>query len=447
MTSPSPAMATPSTANVQPIPVTPAPTSKRSRLYCFLYDSAMLTLYKSALLLEKLRSRKKNRLPVDRPLRVFRLVSVIAQGGVAKVCLQTLLATDPQKAKIHLTVFDSSFPLPTPLRQRTDIEVQRRRLNIWMGYYNGRVFRNIWRLAGRMRQFRPDVIHVHEPQFAPVVRMASIFSGGAPVFVHLHNDYNERWETRPPSPMQGWMIKDALRASNLIACSATIHEAAERWLQIPLDRIHLIEDGANDLREEKDEDRLKKELLQAARGRKIIVKMSHIIAHKRIDDYLTACRLLLDEGHPIFVLLMCYGKRNARKNLIRQFESMFAPWEGELLLHVPDPQALLKDCHIGVSASALEGLGLNILEFQMAGLPVICTDLQPHREMVEDGKSGLLYPVGDIAQLTAHLRNLLNDEALAKRIGEGGRLSASKRTWKKTADNTLELYRTILSHS
>lgn len=407
------------------------------------FDGGMNVLYRSIGLLDRILPSRKAP-PTGKPLRVFRLSSVIAQGGVAKVCLQTLLATDPSDSRIHLEVFDSKFPLPDILLKRKDIEVRRRRLNIWLGSYNRRVFRNILKLAFRMRKFRPDIVHVHEPQFAPVVRMASILAGKPAVFVHLHNDYNKRWETRPPSPVQGRLIKDALKKSNLIACSTTIREAGALWLDLPVEALHLVEDGSDDIRAAREEDRLASDLPKAAEGRKVIVKMSHIIGHKRIDDYMAACRILLDEGYPIFVLLMCYGKRSARRILRRQFECMFAPWEGDLLLHVADPQALLKHCAIGVSTSALEGLGLNILEFQMAGLPVVCTNLQPHREMVEDGSTGLLFETGDVPQLVAHLRALLKDESAAKRLGEAGRESASKRTWKKTAQRTLEVYRQVL---
>lgn len=418
--------------------------TKYSRWHQLRFNSRLLAQYHLLGLLGRVLPKPRPHQP-GRPLRVFRLASLIAQGGVAKVCLQTLLATDPKQATIHINVFDSHFPLPSQLARRPDISVHHRRMRLWCGSYHRRVFRGVTQLASQMRRFKPDVIHVHEPQFAPVARMAAIAAGNIPLFVHLHNDYNERWKERAHAPVQDRLIRHALVHSHLIACSDTIRRAGAQWLDLPLERIHLIEDGADDVRPSETGDRLVEELPQAARGRKVIVKMSHAVGHKRIDDYMAACRMLLDEGLPVFALLMCYGKSKATRALRRQFESMFAPWEGELLLHVANPQALLPHCAIGVSTSALEGLGLNILEFQAAGLPVVCTDLPPHREMVEDGRNGLLFETGNVGQLAGHLRRLLQEPAEARRLAEAGRQSARQRTWKKTADETLELYRRVIA--
>ncbi len=413
-----------------------------SSLFYAFYDAAVFLSYSLITCLEFLHPRRKK--ITNRPLRVFRMSSVIAQGGVAKVCLQAVLATDPEQAHIELFVFNSKFPLPEALAQHPEITVHNRKLQLWFGSYQWKAFRAIFKLAHMMYRARADVVHVHEPQFAPIARMASILSNGAPVFVHLHNDYGERWELRRPTFLQEQMIRHSLHHSHLIACSQTILDAGARWLKLPAAKLHLIEDGTDDIHNTDPDQALIDDLRQAAQGRIIITKMSHIIGHKRIDDFLVACRILLDEGYPIFVLLMCYGKRRARAMMRRQFEVMFAPSEGELLLHVPNAQALLPYAGIGVSASSLEGLGLNILEFQVAGLPVVCTDLQPHREMVEDGVSGLLYETGNVPQLVAQLKRLLDDPALARQIGAAGQQSARQRTWKKTAANTVEFYKSVL---
>ena len=53
----------------------------------------------------------------------------------------------------------------------------------------------------------------------------------------------------------------------------------------------------------------------------------------------------------------------------------------------------LKAFDIFVSASTEEGFGLSVLEAHAAGLPVVCTDIGPHREVL--GSSGVYFRVGD----------------------------------------------------
>ena len=124
------------------------------------------------------------------------------------------------------------------------------------------------------------------------------------------------------------------------------------------------------------------------------------------------------------MLLMCYGKEKNARRLRRRVNKMFKPLEGEFLFRVKSPIHVLEQVHLGVSSSGLEGLGLNILEYQILGIPVVCTDLIPHREMVTDDVTGLLYPTGDIAKLLCQIRRYLDNEGVYHRIGKAGQESA-----------------------
>lgn len=374
-----------------------------------------------------------------RPLRAVRVLSKIVQGGVAKVAVQTMHAIPAEEVETTILVFDDKKATLPALERRPGIRLDNRKLRLWPGSYRRLFFRDALKLAVRIRRARPDVVHVHEPQFAPAARIAAAFAGGVPVVIHMHNDYTRRnTSMRPP---QSGIYKHALRRCRLVACSRTILDAAVEFLGETRYPIRLIEDGTDDVPDRAPDERLRADLRRAAGDRKIVAKMAHLAPHKRIEDFLSAGRVLLDEGYPIFVLLMAYGKEKSEAAMRERFEATFAPEEGEFLYRVRAPQHVLGMVDVGVSTSRLEGLGLNVLEYQIEGVPVVCTDLKPHREMVVDGETGLLFPPEDVAQLVRRLRRILSEPDLAKRIGEAGRESARKRSWKNTAKATVELYR------
>ncbi|MFN2369970.1 MAG: glycosyltransferase family 4 protein, partial [Candidatus Krumholzibacteriia bacterium] len=88
---------------------------------------------------------------------------------------------------------------------------------------------------------------------------------------------------------------------------------------------------------------------------------------------------------------------------------------------VERPEAFLAELDLLLMPSHAEGFGLAAAEAQAAGLPVIAGDASSLPEIVADGTTGLLVPPGDAAALATALRRLLDDPALARRLGAAGR--------------------------
>ena len=61
----------------------------------------------------------------------------------------------------------------------------------------------------------------------------------------------------------------------------------------------------------------------------------------------------------------------------------------------------LKAFDVFVSASTEEGFGLSVLEAHAAGIPVVCTDISPHREVL--GSAGVYFRVGDAGDCSEKL--------------------------------------------
>ncbi len=74
-----------------------------------------------------------------------------------------------------------------------------------------------------------------------------------------------------------------------------------------------------------------------------------------------------------------------------------------------------------VSASDAEGLPNAVLEAAAAGCPIVATDAGGTSEIVFDGSTGLLVPVGDSPKLAQSVASVLQDRALAQRLGSAAR--------------------------
>jgi L-malate glycosyltransferase len=89
---------------------------------------------------------------------------------------------------------------------------------------------------------------------------------------------------------------------------------------------------------------------------------------------------------------------------------------------IKDPQSALADAYLALNFSTNESFSMTVLEASGAGLPVIATRCGGPEEIIEDGVTGLLVPVGDTEAMAEAMQQLLRDPHRAAGMGVAGRL-------------------------
>jgi glycosyltransferase involved in cell wall biosynthesis len=93
--------------------------------------------------------------------------------------------------------------------------------------------------------------------------------------------------------------------------------------------------------------------------------------------------------------------------------------------------------------SRFEGLPNAVLEAMSAGLPVVASDIPPHRELVQHGRTGFL--AWDPKAMTRFVDRLANDEGLRLEMGSRGRAFVREYLTSESCTQAyLDLYRFIL---
>ncbi|PRP66976.1 glycosyltransferase family 4 protein [Nonlabens agnitus] len=116
--------------------------------------------------------------------------------------------------------------------------------------------------------------------------------------------------------------------------------------------------------------------------------------------------------------------------------------EVKLLGSVNNASVWMDKASIGVLSSSSEGLPLSLLEYGLAGLPVVVTDVGACREVV--GNTSIVIPAGDLDQFTHALSRLMSNSALRSNLGQAfkGRVEAEFGE-EKFLQSLLELYRSV----
>jgi glycosyltransferase involved in cell wall biosynthesis len=110
-----------------------------------------------------------------------------------------------------------------------------------------------------------------------------------------------------------------------------------------------------------------------------------------------------------------------------------------------DVNAILRECSIGILSSADEGFPLALLEYGLAGLPVIATKVGQCAEVLDQGRAGILVPPGSPDKLADALLTFLQSSEQAKCLGS--RLRARVQTHysqDRILDQVCQIYDTVL---
>ncbi|MCU1677239.1 MAG: GDP-mannose-dependent alpha-(1-2)-phosphatidylinositol mannosyltransferase [Frankiales bacterium] len=90
-----------------------------------------------------------------------------------------------------------------------------------------------------------------------------------------------------------------------------------------------------------------------------------------------------------------------------------------------------------------ESFGIILLEAAAASTPIVASDLDAFRAVLDDGAACELVPVGDVPALTDALDRLLGDEQRRAELVEAGHVVARRFDWSVIAQQVLAVYETV----
>jgi glycosyltransferase involved in cell wall biosynthesis len=111
-----------------------------------------------------------------------------------------------------------------------------------------------------------------------------------------------------------------------------------------------------------------------------------------------------------------------------------------------DVPGVLAGVSVSVLTSVKEGCSNIVLETMAAGRPMVATAVGGNPELIVDGVTGFLVPVGDARAVADRVVRLLSDTALAARMGEAARERAfGEFGVERMVERTVAVYREHLS--
>ncbi len=275
------------------------------------------------------------------------------------------------------------------------------------------------------RQLRvPVVITCHDPHLLPQERGASDLRAKLRRFVQAR-----LWR----------------RADAFIAVGSEVVREIAKVPGVDPARIHLIRSGF--------ESRPLPTLAQRAEWRRrhaallgdadaVVVGVGRLVENKGFHHVLEAFARLLARRPRTRLLLA--GDGPERPALETQIERLGLQGRALLLGMRNDVDSLLGLADLFVTGTRYEGLGLAAAEALDQEVPVVAFKVSGIEEVVDDGRTGLLVPHGDVAAFADALLVLLNDPARRRAFGVAGRPAAQRFEIARAREATLALYEALL---
>ena len=153
-------------------------------------------------------------------------------------------------------------------------------------------------------------------------------------------------------------------------------------------------------------------------GRPVILFASKLQPRKHCDDLIAAWKRICEEGRRPYLLIIGDGEERGR------LENDAEGWEGVRFLgfkNQTELPAYFALCDVFVLPSVHEPWGLVVNEVMNAARAVIVSDdVGCQADLVEDGVNGRVYPARNVDALAWALRDVLDVDGRAQRMGMAG---------------------------
>jgi phosphatidylinositol alpha-mannosyltransferase len=304
--------------------------------------------------------------------------------------------------------------------------------------FNGSVARICLRPGGwlearrALARFAPDLVHVHEP-FVPSVSMPVAWSARVPVVATFHAYCPPSVEALLYSGLAAALRLLVSRFALKLAVSEAAARCAEKRVGGP---IRIVPNGV-------DLERFSPSARTPSVGARKLLFVNRLERRKGFDVALRAFARLADAHDDLLLIVVgsgaCSGAREDLPEHIRRRVIMLGDVSDAELPSVYSSADVFL-----APARGRESFGIVLIEAMAAGVPVVATDIDGYRELLQHEHNALVVPPDDVHALTIAIARLLANRHLGRELVTAARARVVSYGWEEIAAHLERCYATAL---
>jgi glycosyltransferase involved in cell wall biosynthesis len=303
----------------------------------------------------------------------------------------------------------------------------------------------------RMREIKPDILHVHNPYGIGISAVAAARGLDIPIIGTNHlmpeNFFNAiRW-TRPLYRLLkevGWKV--LVSFYNLCDIVTSPTETAVRLLVnhglrkkalaisngVDVKRFNPSNDGSH-----------LKRMLGIPSSAKVVLYTGRLSGEKKVDVLIRAAKIVLERVEDVYFVI---GGRGREMEYLISLSRRLGIYDRiRFPGYIPDPDlpSLYAMADVFAMPSDAELQSIVTLEAMASGLPVVAADAWALPEIVHHGENGFLFAPNNSEEMARWILELLEDPSLRRRMGIKGREIAERHEFSKVVDEFEKAYMLI----
>lgn len=281
----------------------------------------------------------------------------------------------------------------------------------------------------RIREFNPDIIHVHWPVTSYLAKLYTKITGKKFVTTYHTSGIPKHFLHR--------------KADYAIAISSELKRELVNRFGYNKEQIKLIYNGiSKDKFNRKPSEGLKNNIkmqLNLPLEKPLLGFVGSLNKKKGIDILLEACSKITNVD--FHIVLVGDGDKNWLLNLINKFRL-----DNKISVYpFQDPVKFYSIFDVFVLPSRKEGFPLVSIEAMMMGIPTIRSNVEGANDQIKHNINGFIFKNEDVQELSKYIRLLLQNNELRKNMGQKARLYATNKFSADIMINKLiQLYKEIL---
>jgi len=362
------------------------------------------------------------------------VISSLACGGAERVVVNLINHLDRNKYKLLLVIFENKLDLQRDL----DFAVRIVCLNKKSRWDFLKI---IFKLRKIICDYKPDSV-ISFLQYTNIVTVLStLFQIRNYTLIISERNYPRKYLANIRlGYLKRWLMNLTYKKSDkIIAVSKAIKKVLEEDFGIPPEKIKVVYNPIP----------LEEVIFKSQKGiehpffkdenAQVIISAGRLVKQKRYDRLLRAFSLIRKYQKTARLIILGKGiLKRELENLALQLDiNNVVSFVG----YKDNPYAWMSKADIFVLSSAYEGFPNVLIEAMACGVPVISTDCPSGpREIITNGKNGILVPVGDERKLAEAILDLLSDEKKRKRFSAAAKKRVQDFEVKKIVSQYAELF-------